>query len=106
MKSRSVKLVRKGRILEVKLHKPWPCFFKFSDVCSYQASLWGKMMKSLNYKPGWWALYFVYCAIPIGIYVRYLWRRVAEVTSNVSAYCSLLIISTVRGSRQQNLCIA
>jgi hypothetical protein len=106
MKFIIVKLMWKIRIFEVELHKLSSCFLKSSDVCSYQASLWGKMMKSLNYKPGWWALYFVYCAIPIGIYVCYLWRRVAEVTSNGSVYCSLLVISTIRDSRRQSLCIA
>lgn len=67
----------------------------FGGVCSYQATFWGKMMKILNYRPGWWALYFVYCAIPIGIYVCYLWKRVAEVTGSCAVYCYLLLIYAV-----------
>jgi hypothetical protein len=55
-------------------------------------------MKALNYKPGWWALYFVYCAIPIGIYVYYLWKRVAEVTTSCSVYCRFLVIPTIIAS--------
>jgi len=44
-------------------------------------------MKYLNYKPGWWALYIAYCAIPITMYVCYLWKRVAEVTCNCAVFC-------------------
>lgn len=36
---------------------------------------WEKVMKHLNYKPGWWFIYFVYCSIPIIGYVCYLKRR-------------------------------
>lgn len=35
-------------------------------------------MRSINYKPGWWAVYFVYCMIPIAIYVRYLYKSAKE----------------------------
>nr|CAD7443778.1 unnamed protein product [Timema bartmani] len=41
-------------------------------------TLWDKMMKSMNYKPGWWALYFLYCMVPVLGYSWYLWKRVAE----------------------------
>ncbi|XP_011137857.1 calnexin isoform X2 [Harpegnathos saltator] len=41
-------------------------------------SLWGRMMKAMNYKPGWWALYFVYCAIPVVAYIWYLYKRCRE----------------------------
>lgn len=33
------------------------------------------MMKYMNYKPGWWASYFIYCMIPICIYGWYLSTR-------------------------------
>lgn len=46
-----------------------------------QASLWGRMMKSMNYKPGWWAAYFIYCAIPVVIYIWYLVKRAREVSN-------------------------
>lgn len=36
-------------------------------------------MRHMNYKPGWWALYFLYLAIPAGCYVYYLYRRSKEV---------------------------
>lgn len=37
------------------------------------------MMKYMNYKPGWWATYFIYCMIPICIYGWYLsTRRTSE----------------------------
>lgn len=36
-------------------------------------------MKSMNYKPGWWALYFLYILIPVSAYVWYLCRQVKEV---------------------------
>ncbi|XP_028047243.1 calnexin isoform X2 [Monomorium pharaonis] len=44
-------------------------------------SLWGRMMRAMNYKPGWWALYFLYCAIPIVAYIWYLCKRAREVHS-------------------------
>jgi hypothetical protein len=58
------------------------------------------MMKTLNYKPGWWALYFVYCAIPIATYVCYLWKRVSEVTTGYAMYRCLLVIYRVRARWQ------
>lgn len=36
-------------------------------------------MRYMNYKPGWWAVYFFYCSIPVAIYVWYLCRRCEEV---------------------------
>ncbi|XP_049765930.1 calnexin isoform X2 [Schistocerca cancellata] len=41
-------------------------------------TLWESAMRAMNYKPGWWALYFLYCIVPIAIYVWYLCRRVSE----------------------------
>lgn len=35
-------------------------------------------MRYMNHKPGWWMLYFLYCAIPIAGYVTYLLRRSKE----------------------------
>lgn len=42
-------------------------------------SIWQRAMRYMNYKPGWWALYFVYCSIPISLYVWYLTRRSKDV---------------------------
>ncbi|XP_058986682.1 calnexin isoform X1 [Musca domestica] len=39
---------------------------------------WHRLMRHMNYKPGWWALYFLYCSIPIGGYIYYLYRRAVE----------------------------
>lgn len=36
-------------------------------------------MRRMNYKPGWWALYFLYLLIPASCYVFYLYRRAKEV---------------------------
>lgn len=33
------------------------------------------MMRHMNYKPGYYLTYFIYCMIPVTIYVWYLWRR-------------------------------
>lgn len=33
------------------------------------------MLRYMNYKPYWWAAYFVYCSVPITIYVCFLWSR-------------------------------
>lgn len=41
-------------------------------------------MRSINHKPGWWALYIVYCMIPVVIYCWYLWKRTKEVSFAVS----------------------
>lgn len=47
--------------------------------------MWQRAMRYMNYKPGWWALYFVYCSIPISLYVWYLTRRSKDV---VCALCT------------------
>lgn len=44
-----------------------------------KGTLWHRAMRSMNYKPGWWAVYFIYCAIPVSIYIWYLVRRAREV---------------------------
>ena len=44
-----------------------------------QASLWGRIMKAINYRPKAWFLYFIYCAIPVFAYIYYLWSCVKEV---------------------------
>ncbi|KAE8746555.1 hypothetical protein FOCC_FOCC006789 [Frankliniella occidentalis] len=41
-------------------------------------TVWSRVMKSMNYKPGWWALYFLYILVPISAYVWYLCRQVKE----------------------------
>lgn len=35
-------------------------------------------MRYMNYRPGYWVLYFIYCACPIAVYVTYLLRRSKE----------------------------
>ncbi|XP_063700248.1 calnexin isoform X2 [Culicoides brevitarsis] len=41
-------------------------------------TLWERLLKRLNYKPGWWAVYFCYCAIPVVAYIYFLAQRVKE----------------------------
>ncbi|XP_022211030.2 calnexin isoform X2 [Drosophila obscura] len=41
-------------------------------------TLWHRLMRRMNYKPGWWALYFVYLLIPASCYIFYLYRRAKE----------------------------
>jgi hypothetical protein len=36
---------------------------------------WERMMRKMNYKPGWYLSYFIYCMIPVIIYVIYLIKR-------------------------------
>lgn len=63
------------RIIETQI-----CLWNVIDVhCDTQVTLWGRILTATNYKPGWWALYFVYCAIPIVIYIWYLQKRYREV---------------------------
>ncbi|XP_043260945.1 calnexin-like isoform X1 [Colletes gigas] len=47
-------------------------------IAEESVTLWGRILKATNYKPGWWALYFLYCAIPIVIYIWYLQKRFRE----------------------------
>ncbi|XP_043493413.1 calnexin-like isoform X1 [Polistes fuscatus] len=47
-------------------------------IAEESETFWGRMMRSMNYKPGWWALYFCYCMVPITIYVWYLIKRSRE----------------------------
>jgi hypothetical protein len=32
-------------------------------------------MAQMNYKPGYYLSYFIYCMIPVVIYIWYLWQR-------------------------------
>ncbi|XP_034130437.1 calnexin-like isoform X2 [Drosophila guanche] len=41
-------------------------------------TLWHRLMRRMNYKPGWWALYFLYLLIPASCYIFYLYRRAKE----------------------------
>lgn len=62
-------------------------------------SLWGRIMRKINYKPKTWAVYIIYCCIPIFIYGWYLWKCVTEVRkklgslSNVHLHYYLLIVA-------------
>ncbi|XP_034184726.1 calnexin isoform X1 [Osmia lignaria lignaria] len=47
-------------------------------IAEESVTLWGRILKATNYKPGWWALYFLYCAIPVVLYVWYLLKRLRE----------------------------
>uniref|UniRef100_A0A182HPG0 Uncharacterized protein n=1 Tax=Anopheles arabiensis TaxID=7173 RepID=A0A182HPG0_ANOAR len=54
-------------------------------------TLWDRAMRYINYKPGYWGAYFVYCSIPLIAYVWFLWsRRDKEETfvSRVLKYCN------------------
>jgi hypothetical protein len=41
-------------------------------------TFWERMMVNMNYKPGWYLTYFIYCMIPVSIYVWYLLKRRKE----------------------------
>ncbi|XP_065159798.1 calnexin isoform X2 [Atheta coriaria] len=45
---------------------------KRAKITKAAGSLWGRMMKAMNYRPKAWAVYFIYCLIPISIYISYL----------------------------------
>ncbi|CAH2062768.1 unnamed protein product, partial [Iphiclides podalirius] len=51
---------------------------KRTKISSDSQSIWGRLLRATNYKPGLWAVYAVYCAIPVSIYVAYLVRRARE----------------------------
>lgn len=46
-------------------------------------TIWERMMIHMNYKPGYYLTYFIYCMIPVTIYVCYLWRRYNDDTTEV-----------------------
>lgn len=61
-------------------------------------------MANMNYKPGWYFTYFLYCMIPVSIYVYYLFQRrkddyivdeVFQVTSLASLTLKMLPIPIV-----------
>lgn len=45
-------------------------------------------MRRMNYKPGWWALYFLYLLIPASCYVFYLYRRAKEVGPSALSFAA------------------
>ncbi|KAE9527354.1 hypothetical protein AGLY_013052 [Aphis glycines] len=38
-------------------------------------TFWGRVLKNMNYKPGLWLCYIIYCSIPVIIYLSYLTQR-------------------------------
>lgn len=52
------------------------------------------MMKYMNYKPGWWASYFIYCMIPVCIYGWYLsTRRVSDEVTDTGSWMYLIKVN-------------
>ncbi|XP_017776675.1 PREDICTED: calnexin isoform X2 [Nicrophorus vespilloides] len=51
---------------------------KRAKISKEAVTMWGRMMKSMNYRPKAWALYFLYCSIPFIFYIWYLWFCVKE----------------------------
>lgn len=69
-----------------------------------QNTFWQRMNERMNYRPGYYLTYFIYCMIPVAIYVYYLWQRkkeddvVPEVTflfNIIVAYIELIPLSGV-----------
>lgn len=53
----------------------------WSNIWSFSTdkdTFWERMMVNMNYKPGWYLTYFLYCMIPVSIYVWYLLKRRKE----------------------------
>lgn len=50
------------------------------------------MMRHMNYKPGYYLTYFIYCMIPVSIYVWYLCRRRNEDKNEVNDVEIIFII--------------
>lgn len=53
-------------------------------------------MRHMNYKPGYYLTYFIYCMIPVSIYVWYLCRRRNEdkiEVNDVEIIFSLILLS-------------
>lgn len=55
-------------------------YFKVINItfANQKNTFWERMMRKMNYKPGYYLTYFIYCMIPVSIYVTYLWRRRQE----------------------------
>ncbi|XP_055386055.1 calnexin isoform X2 [Condylostylus longicornis] len=56
---------------------------KYLDKAS--KTWWGRLMRHMNYKPWWWALYFTYVAIPFGLYARFLRNAKKEEDEKIAA---------------------
>ncbi|XP_039746107.1 calnexin isoform X2 [Pararge aegeria] len=53
---------------------------KRAKINSDALTWWGRVLTATGYRPGWWALYVLYCSIPVAAYVTYLLRRAKEDT--------------------------
>lgn len=64
----------------VSSHLKWKNVFIYNILLKNpkKKTYFHRLMRHMNYKPGWWALYFLYVSIPIGGYVYYLYRRSKE----------------------------
>jgi len=64
-----------------------------TSLSNSKKTFWHRLMRRMNYKPGWWALYFVYLLIPASCYVFYLYRRAKEVGHGLVLRFQILIRS-------------
>ncbi|XP_038213146.1 calnexin isoform X1 [Zerene cesonia] len=51
---------------------------KRERITSQSKTLWGRILAATKYKPGYWVMYAIYCAVPITLYVVYLLGRSRE----------------------------
>ncbi|XP_052737908.1 calnexin isoform X2 [Bicyclus anynana] len=52
---------------------------KRAKIDSDALTWWGRVLSATGYRPGWWALYALYCSVPVAAYVAYLLKRAKEV---------------------------
>ncbi|XP_045521336.1 calnexin isoform X1 [Pieris brassicae] len=51
---------------------------KRDRITSQAKTIWGKILTATQYKPGYWAMYALYSAVPVTLYIVYLLGRSRE----------------------------
>ncbi|XP_050442881.1 calnexin isoform X2 [Adelges cooleyi] len=64
-------------IAEEWAEKTWS--LKKKNLSRESRSFWGRILKNVNYKPGLWLCYAIYCSIPVIAYISYLIQRFRKV---------------------------
>nr|XP_026491515.1 calnexin-like isoform X2 [Vanessa tameamea] len=54
---------------------------KRAKLTSDSRTWWGRVLRATSHRPGLWALYALYCALPVSLYVLYLRRRSQDTDS-------------------------
>lgn len=69
-------------IPRIQLHFPGHNSSNFNRSFN-QVTLKGRILKQMNFKPGWWAAYAIYCLVPVTLYILYMRDVIRKVSNQI-----------------------